>query len=56
MSIEAINEQLLRAIGAGVVLLGSDDFTIRFQNEAFGQWFEGTAVGQSLKECVPDLD
>lgn len=56
MSIEAINEQLLRAIGAGVALLSPDNLTIRFQNEAFGQWFEGAAVGQPLQEAMPDLD
>ncbi len=56
MSIEAINEQLLRAIGAGVALLSPDDLTIRFHNEAFGQWFEGAKVGNNLREAMPDLD
>ncbi|MEM1297721.1 MAG: adenylate/guanylate cyclase domain-containing protein [Pseudomonadota bacterium] len=56
MSIAAINEQLLRAIGAGVALLSPDDLTIRFQNETFGQWFDGAVVGGSLKEVMPDLD
>ncbi len=56
MSIAAINEQLLRAIGAGVALLSPDDLTIRFQNEAFGQWFEGAKVGNSVREAMSDLD
>ena len=56
MSIEAINEQLLRAIGAGVALLAPEDLTFRFQNEAFGEWFEGAGDGASLREVMPDLD
>lgn len=56
MSIEAINEQLLRAIGAGVALLSPNEFTIRFQNETFGEWFEGAKVGVPLVEVMPDLD
>lgn len=56
MSIAAFNEQLLRAIGVGVALLAPDDMVIRFQNEAFGEWFDGAAVGKRLSEAMPDLD
>ena len=56
MSIAAINEQLLRAIGAGVALLETGDLTIRFHNSAFGEWFEGAGVGKSLRDAMPDLD
>jgi class 3 adenylate cyclase len=56
MSIEAINEQLLRAIGAGVALLSPQTLEIRFQNEAFGAWFEDARPGLPLGEVVQDLD
>lgn len=56
MSIEAINEKLLRAIGVGVALLTPGELTIRFQNGAFREWFEGAEVGTGLHEAMPDLD
>lgn len=56
MSIEAINEQLLRAIGAGVALLEPENLTISFRNEAFGEWFEAAETGAPIAEVFPDLD
>ena len=42
MRIEAINEQLLRAIGAGVAILDADDLRLRFFNEVtFDQGLSG---------------
>lgn len=56
MSIEAINEQLLRAIGAGVAILDPAGLTISFHNEAFGEWFEAAKIGVPLGDVFPDLD
>ena len=39
MSIEAINEQLLRAIGVGVALIELDKYTVQFRNDTFNEWF-----------------
>ncbi len=41
--IEAINEQLLRAIGVGVALVDIETGALRFANDTFGQWFTGAA-------------
>ena len=56
MSIEAINEQLLRAIGAGVALLEPTSLAIRFHNETFREWFEAAVPGAVLPELIEDLD
>ncbi len=56
MSIEAINEQLLRAIGAGVAILESPDLRISFLNEALGEWFEAAEIGAPITEVLPDLE
>lgn len=44
MSIEAINEQLLRAIGVGVALLDRTSLSFHFHNDTFEEWF-GAQVG-----------
>ncbi|WP_282610088.1 adenylate/guanylate cyclase domain-containing protein [Pelagibius sp. Alg239-R121] len=44
MSIEAINEQLLRAIGVGVALLDRSSLSFHFHNDTFEEWF-GAQVG-----------
>ena len=55
MSIEAINEQLLRAIGVGVALLDRRTFTFVFHNDTFVDWF-GDSIGSSLDaEVFSDL-
>lgn len=56
MSIEAINEQLLRAIGVGVALLALDDLRFRFTNDTFREWFGETDPGQHLTDLFPDFD
>ena len=56
MSIEAINEQLLRAIGVGVTLLDATDFRIRFLNDTFKEWFADIEEGQHISEILPALD
>lgn len=56
MSIEAINEQLLRAIGVGVALLNRGDLSFLFHNDTFEEWF-GTQVGLAvLPEVFEGLD
>ena len=39
MTISAINEQLLRAIGVGIAIVGEEAFDFRFHNEKFAEWF-----------------
>lgn len=56
MSIEAINEQLLRAIGVGVALVDLDGLRFRFHNDTFAEWFGTVEPGRLLSELFPDLD
>lgn len=55
MSIEAINEQLLRAIGIGVALIDLGDLSLRFRNDTFVEWF-GDDDAARLPELFPELD
>ncbi len=56
MSIEAINEQLLRAIGVGVALLDRASLNFHFHNDTFEEWF-GAQVGvNSLPDVFEGLD
>jgi len=56
MSIEAINEQLLRAIGVGVALLDRNDFSFRFRNDTFDEWFGRPDAGTGLSDVFTELD
>ncbi len=56
MSIEAINEQLLRAIGVGVALLDRKNFTFHFRNDTFEDWFGHHEGATSLTDLFPELD
>ncbi len=56
MSIEAINEQLLRAIGVGVALVESQSHSLRYANDTFREWFGAPESGAALPELLPDLD
>ena len=56
MTIAAINEQLLRAIGVGVALLDLENFRLRFSNDTFREWFGEIEVGKPLTEMFPALD
>ncbi|MDX1742167.1 MAG: adenylate/guanylate cyclase domain-containing protein [Ruegeria sp.] len=56
MSILAINEQLLRAIGVGVAVVRASDFSFVFQNGPFGDWFGTPDEGQTLLDLLPSLD
>ncbi len=56
MTIEAINEQLLRAIGVGVALLDRETLQFGFRNDTFDDWFSGTDPSDHLQHLFPDLD
>lgn len=56
MSIEAINEQLLRAIGVGVALVETNTLTVRFANDTFVEWFGSLEEKVSLYEVLPTFD
>ena len=56
MLIEAINEQLLKAIGVGVALVNEKDLTFRFANPTFNDWFGELAPGAKLADVFDTLD
>jgi adenylate cyclase len=56
MTIEAINEQLLRAIGVGVALVDADGLRFRFHNDTFAEWFGAPEPGARLADLFPALD
>ena len=56
MSIEAINEQLLRAIGVGVALLDLNELTFRFHNDTFSEWFGEPDPAARLSDLFTALD
>ena len=56
MSIEAINEQLLRAIGVGVGLLRRSDYTLYFRNDTFEEWFGDRLQSDKLDEVFEGFD
>lgn len=56
MSIAAINEQLLRAIGVGVALLDAEDFSFRFKNDTFVEWFAPQDEQDTLSKLLPEFD
>lgn len=56
MSIAAINEQLLRAIGVGVALLDRKDLRFRFTNDTFEEWFGHEEDERRFPDLFPDID
>lgn len=56
MSLEAINEQLLRAVGVGVALFGRHDRQLIFANAVFESWFDGAVAGSTMAALFPALD
>jgi adenylate cyclase len=56
MSIEAINEQMLRAIGVGVGLLNRANLSFQFTNDTFEEWFADRLTGNKLTEVFDELD
>ena len=56
MTIEAINEQLLRAIGVGVALLDRQTLQFGFRNDTFDAWFANDDAPSQLEQLFPDLE
>lgn len=56
MLIEAINEQLLRAIGVGVALLERKSMQFRFTNDTFEEWFGKPEAAGLIGDLFPELD
>jgi len=56
MSIEAINEQLLRAIGVGVALLDLRELKFHFFNDTFAEWFGEPDTDARLADLFTALD
>lgn len=56
MSIEAINEQLLRAIGVGVALIDLNTLALQFRNDTFDEWFGDNDPAARLTDLFPELD
>jgi class 3 adenylate cyclase len=56
MSIAAINEQLLRAIGVGIAIVGEEELDFRFTNDKFSAWFGTPAIGATLSTAFPNIN
>lgn len=56
MSIESINEQLLRSVGVGVALFSTTDHQMLFSNEVFQTWFGEPDAIATLETLFPDLN
>jgi class 3 adenylate cyclase len=56
MSITAINEQLLRAIGVGIAIARTSDQRIIFQNQPFSEWFGEPGPDTAISELVEGID
>ncbi|MCX8954575.1 MULTISPECIES: adenylate/guanylate cyclase domain-containing protein [unclassified Ruegeria] len=56
MSIHAINEQLLRAIGVGIAVVRASDLQFVFHNGPFSEWFGTPENGSTLTDILPALD
>ncbi|MCV0426506.1 MAG: adenylate/guanylate cyclase domain-containing protein [Roseibium sp.] len=55
MSITAINEQLLRAIGVGIAIVRCEDLQILFTNAPFSEWFGTPGLDATLPEILQDI-
>lgn len=56
MSIEAINEQLLRAIGVGVALADIRTGALRYVNDTFVEWFGPIEAEATLADVLAGTD
>jgi len=56
MSIEAINEQLLRAIGVGVALVDHQSLRFTFHNDTFQEWFGDHLDGDTISDVFAELE
>lgn len=56
MSLAAINEQLLRAVGVGISLFETESRTLVWRNEVFETWFPDLSLGETLTVVFGDVD
>ncbi len=56
MNIAAINEQLLRAVGVGIAIVGEEGLDFRFHNEKFASWFGAPEPESTLQTVFLDID
>jgi class 3 adenylate cyclase len=56
MSIAEINEQLIRAVGVGIAIVGEETLDFRFGNEKFIEWFGEIGADVTLPAIFPDID
>ena len=56
MSLEALNEQLLRSVAVGIALFDEQSLKLEFSNEVFQGWFEVTTPDSLLVDIFPDID
>lgn len=56
MNIAAINEQLVRAIGVGIAVVGEEALDFRFKNEKFLEWFGDIEANATLPMIFPNID
>ena len=56
MNIAAINEQLLRAVGVGIAIVGEEGLDFRFHNEKFASWFGAPEPEATLPTVFRDID
>ena len=54
MSIQAINEQLLRSIGIGVAILRYSDLHFYFYNKSFADWFGDPETSETLPQIIEE--
>ena len=55
MSITAINESLLRAIGVGVAIVRAADLGFVFHNKSFAEWFGEPDAASTLTSLLGDI-
>lgn len=56
MALEAINQQLLRAVGVGIALFTGRELSMSFQNDVFESWFDSATPDMALTEVMPQID
>lgn len=56
MNIAAINEQLVRAIGVGIAVVGEEALDFRFKNEKFVEWFGDVETDATFPKIFPNID
>lgn len=56
MSIAALNEQLLRAVGVGIALFEEHPRTLQFCNETFDTWFGAFEPERLFEDVFEDID